>query len=90
MKAGYNPADWIKKLKGRIPLIHFKDMAINKDGNEILVPVGQGILNWDDIFSACIETGIEYCFAEQEQWQKDPFECLKESYDFITNKLTNM
>jgi len=90
MKAGYDPADWVKKLKGRIPLIHFKDMAISKDGNEILVPVGQGILNWDNIFSACIETGVEYCFAEQEQWQKDPFECLSESYDFITNKLSSM
>lgn len=89
MKAGYDPADWIKKLQGRIPLIHFKDMVIRRD-NEILVPVGQGILNWDNIFSACIETGVKYCFAEQEQWQKDPFECLSESYDFIVNKIKNM
>ena len=89
MKAGYDPANWIKKLKGRIDLIHFKDMVIRRE-NEILVPVGQGILNWDSIFNACIETGVKYCFAEQEQWQKDPFECLSESYDFILSKINSM
>jgi len=25
----------------------------------------------------------KYGFAEQESWQKDPFECLKESYEYI-------
>ena len=89
MKSGYDPADWIRKFKGRIPMVHFKDMAIS-EGHEILVPVGQGILNWDSIFDACLETGVEYCFAEQEQWQKDPFECLGESYDFIVKKIGNM
>jgi len=89
MKSGYNPADWIKKFHGRIPMVHFKDMAISGE-NEILVPVGQGLLNWDSIFTACLETDIEYCFAEQEQWQKDPFECLGESYGFIVNKISDI
>ena len=31
----------------------------------------------------CQEAGVKYGFAEQESWQKDPFECLRESYDFI-------
>lgn len=83
-KAGFDPVDWIYKVKGRMDLVHFKDMAVAPDGKEVLTPVGQGIIKWEDIFQACMQTGVRYCFAEQESWQKDPFECLKDSYDFIT------
>ena len=86
-KAGLNPLDWIKKLSGRIEFIHFKDMKIKDDGTEILTPVGQGLLDWDSIIKACIKTNVKYCFAEQEKWNKDPFECLKESYEFIISNL---
>ena len=86
-KAGFNPVDWIKKLNGKIEFIHFKDMKIKDDGTEVLTPVGQGSLDWISIIKACIETNVKYCFAEQERWNKDPFECLKESYDYISNNL---
>ena len=83
-KAGYDPAEWIYKVKGRMDMVHFKDMAEAADGKEVLMPVGQGILDWEDIFRACMQTGVKYCFAEQETSHKDPFECLEDSYKFIT------
>ncbi len=43
----------------------------------------QGSIEWNKIFQACLDTDVRYAFAEQERWQKDPFECLKESYDYI-------
>ena len=86
-KAGYEPAKLINKWSGRINFIHFKDMKISDGGIEELTPVGQGLIEWGGIIKACIKTDVKYCFAEQEQWQKDPFECLKDSYDFIFNKL---
>ena len=32
---GGDPAAWIRKLKGRLPLIHLKDMAFGHDGGSI-------------------------------------------------------
>jgi sugar phosphate isomerase/epimerase len=81
--AGLDPIDWIYKVKGRNDLIHFKDGIIDSNGNEVLMPVGQGAIQWKKIFDATIETGVKYAFAEQEKWQKGPFQCLKESYDYI-------
>lgn len=84
IKAGYDPVCWINKLKGRMDLIHFKDRIITPNGDELLMPVGQGSIEWKNIFEASKETGVKYAFAEQESWQKDPFECLEDSYKFIT------
>lgn len=89
-KAGFNTADWIYRVSGHMDLVHFKDMAIDSNGKEVLTPVGQGILEWNDIIEACIKTQVKYCFAEQEQWQKDPFECLKDSYEFIRTHTGNI
>jgi sugar phosphate isomerase/epimerase len=85
-KSGYDAVDWIEKLNSRIEMIHFKD-AVVQGGKEMLTPVGQGSIEWDRVIATCVETGVKYCFAEQERWQKDPFECLKESYDYIISKL---
>ncbi len=83
-KAGCDPVEWIHKLKGRMDSVHFKDKIILADKTEQLTPVGQGVLPWEAIFQACKDAGVRYAFAEQETWQKDPFECLKESYEYIT------
>jgi len=85
INAGLNPIDWVHKFKGRMDIIHFKDKIITSEGKEVLVPVGQGSTSWKDIFRACEQTGIKYAFAEQESWLKDPFECLEDSYKFITS-----
>ena len=37
----------------------------------------------DLIFEATIETGVKYAFAEQETFQSEPFQCLKDSYDYL-------
>lgn len=80
---GLDPVAWINKVAGRNDIVHFKDGIIDENGNELLMPVGQGATRWEEIFEATIATGVKYALAEQESWQKDPFECLKESYDYI-------
>lgn len=87
VKAGYNPVDWIWRVQGRCELVHFKDYKRTESG-EVLTPVGQGCIDWLPIFRACQESGVRVGFAEQESWQKDPFECLKESYDYIQAHLS--
>ena len=72
---GGDPADWIRKCKGRIPLLHLKDMAL-KDGRQIMAEVGEGNLNWPAILQAAEESGVEWYLVEQDTCRRDPFESL--------------
>lgn len=83
VRAGIDPVDWIHRTRGRCDLVHCKDFQSGPDGKEVLVPTGQGRIAWAPIFQACAENGVKYGFAEQESWQKDPFECLAESYAYM-------
>jgi len=71
-----NPIDWIKKVKGNMKVVHFKDMAINNEGKQIMAEVGEGNLNWPAIIDACKEIGVEWNVVEQDVCQRDPFESL--------------
>jgi sugar phosphate isomerase/epimerase len=73
---GGDPAVWIKKLKGRAYLVHFKDMAI-KGGQQRFAEVGAGNLNWPAILDACKEAGTEWMIVEQDLcYESDPFDSL--------------
>lgn len=76
---GASPAAWIRRLKGRLPVIHLKDMAVDKD-QPIMAEVGEGNLDWVDILSACREAGTEWLIVEQDECRRDPLESLAISY----------
>ncbi len=84
VRAGLSPVAYLKRFAGRVEVCHFKDSALFPDGREHLVPVGQGRIDWPPVFSACHETGVKWGLAEQENWQKDAFECAREAYEYIT------
>jgi sugar phosphate isomerase/epimerase len=78
--AGAAPVAWIRKLKNRVPCVHFKDMAFVKD-QQRMCEVGEGNLHWPIIFNACNEAGVEYALVEQDEcYGADPFECLRTSF----------
>ena len=87
---GVDPAAYIRKYPGRCPLIHVKDMRAerNAKGGPVFVPLGDGILNWDAIFAAARESGVEWCIYEQDSHEGDLFECVKKSYQFLAKNLT--
>lgn len=72
---GADPIDWIRQMKGRLPVIHLKDMVI-QDNKQIMAEVGEGNLNWPGIIEACKEVGVEWYIIEQDTCQRDPFESL--------------
>ena len=92
--AGADPAAWIRKAKGRIPLVHYKDFAINWKAEDVglgsitkrYAEVGQGNINWENVAQATREAGCEWIFVEQDRTPGCAFESLKTSIDFI-NKL---
>lgn len=84
---GVDPAGWVYKTKGRLPIIHFKDYAIG-GGTETaggvckrFAEVGEGNLDWESIVKACHETGVEYAVVEQDICNRCPFESLAISYE---------
>lgn len=85
IKTGHNPVELMERYKGRVDMVHFKDSVLLPDGRDILMPIGQGRINWPDIFQTCHATGVKWGFAEQESWQKDAFECARESYEYISS-----
>lgn len=80
---GCNPAEWIEKFSGRLPCIHLKDYA-PKGFDKIMMPVGEGNLNWGKIFEAASTSGVKYMLVEQDDCNgEDPFDCIKRSYDYL-------
>jgi len=84
---GADPAAWLKKLAGRVPVVHFKDMAW-AEGNQLMAAVMEGNLNWEAIFAACKDAGVKYAMVDQDNcYGADPFECLATSFNNLKKAL---
>ena len=79
---GSNPADWVKKLKNRMPVLHLKDFGVVKEKID-MYEIGYGNLNFKKIIKTALKCGVEYFFVEQDRCQRDPFESLKMSFDYL-------
>ncbi|MBN1286882.1 MAG: sugar phosphate isomerase/epimerase [Anaerolineae bacterium] len=88
---GADPAAWIEKMAGRAPLVHFKDMSIDKDraeGVHIMAPVGEGNLNWPAILAACQKAGARWHIVEQDHHPNGkPFENVATSVRNMKEKM---
>ena len=83
--AGINPAKFIAERKNRIACVHFKDLKIEENTPKF-AEVGQGNIDWDEIIEACELSNVEYALVEQDICDGNPFDCLKTSYDYLTQK----
>lgn len=87
---GADPIDWIKKVAGRMDVVHFKEMVGCVPTKEYpsmtkMAPVGEGNFNWQKIMQACDEIGVKYAFIEQDNAvETDPLCCMKTSIDNLT------
>jgi sugar phosphate isomerase/epimerase len=79
---GANPVEWIRKVSGRMQVVHLKDMAIVGD-QQVFAEIGEGNLNWPSVLQACDETGVEWFVVEQDKCLRDPFESLAISYNAL-------
>jgi len=76
---GASPAEWIRKVKGRVPNIHCKDLTV-LDWETAMAEVGEGNLDWEEIIKASEEAGVEWYLVEQDVCRRDPFESLAISF----------
>jgi len=81
-RGGGNPEKWIRRLAGRIPVIHFKDFALVEREPQFC-EIGEGNLDWQGIIKACEDTNIPFYSIEQDKtfMDRDIFESMKISYD---------
>jgi sugar phosphate isomerase/epimerase len=89
--SGNDPAEFIRKLSGRVLLLHLKDMARGTERrfNESVPPtafkeVGNGVLDWPGILRAAAAAGVKHYFVEQDQTPGDPLDSLRQSYNYLS------
>jgi len=78
---GADPVAYLKKMKGRVPLLHVKDMTAGEP--KTFTEVGRGILDWPAIFDAAADAGVEWYIVEQDVCPGDPFESARISAEFM-------
>lgn len=73
---------FIRRYGSRIRMVHFKDAV-----GDTLVPAGQGDTDWSGVVEACMESGVPFGFVEQEKWDRDPYDCMKEAMDWLQQQI---
>lgn len=82
-RGGGDVREWIKKLKGRIEILHLKDFALDENFNPIYAEIGNGNMYWEGIMEEADKAGVKYYVVEQDTCPGDPFDSLKMSSDFL-------
>jgi len=84
--AKQNPIEMFKKMPGRFPLWHVKDMD-NTD-KHFFTEVGKGTINFKDIFAHAETAGMKHFFVEQDECNPGPpLTSIETSYKYIATNL---
>lgn len=75
------PAAWLRRLAGRVPVIHLKDYAIDTNRQPYMAEIGVGNLNWPGILEAAKAVGVEWYCVEQDTCYRDAFDSLQTSLE---------
>lgn len=86
---GACPIKWCQKLKGRLPLLHMKDVGVREGNSPTMFEIGYGNLDFKSIITAAEASGCKWFIVEQDTCPGDPFESLKKSFDYIQTKLVD-
>jgi sugar phosphate isomerase/epimerase len=80
--AGGDPAQWLRKYSGRVPLAHIKDLGM-VNGKPVTMEVGDGNMNLPYILDACRESGVQWYIVEQDDPLMDSIDSLRVSKDYL-------
>ena len=84
-KAGQDPIALFKKHPGRYPLWHVKDMDNTPERS--FTEVGNGIIDFKEIFKYKKLAGMKYFFVEQDKCPGSPFDSITQSIKYIKKNL---
>lgn len=74
MHGGADPVPYLRKFAKKAVTVHLKDHDPENDK----ALLGEGKLNWDEVFAICEGTGTtEWYIVEQESYAYPPLECVR-------------
>lgn len=77
----HDPVTELNRLKGRVKLVHVKDMDPGvppKDAN-----VGSGIIQWPSVYKAAEAAGVEWLIVERDKPGTPSFDSIKQSLEYL-------
>lgn len=80
---------WMKKLAGRIDILHLKDMGISMETGKAapyITEIGNGNIDFDEVVKVANEIGVKHFVVEQDTCPGDPFDSIKKSAEYIKAK----
>ncbi len=94
--AGKDPLSYFEKYPGRFPLVHVKDWVKDASANSgyqgamgqsvkyagRMADVGQGSIDWKNLFAHADKAGIKHYFVENDD-PKSAFDDIKISYTYL-------
>lgn len=84
---GGNVVDWCRRLRGRLPFIHLKDYGFAPTNAPVYREIGAGTLPFSEIVAEAEAGGCEWFIVEQDECPGDPFESLRQSYDYLVQHI---
>jgi sugar phosphate isomerase/epimerase len=88
--AGQDPVELLSEIKGRVKLLHLKDLKRSADittvmedvPNDAFQELGDGSLPIRKLIEMGKEFGVDYCFVEQDE-SPAPFQSITKSLNFL-------
>jgi sugar phosphate isomerase/epimerase len=81
-KAKQPVAEMLTKLKGRVALVHIKDM--DNTPKQFFTEVGRGIIDYKSLLPLAQKAGVKHYFVEQDECPGSPLDSIKISYDYLS------
>jgi sugar phosphate isomerase/epimerase len=81
---GADPAAYVAKMAGRVPLVHLKDYDPSLTPQ--WRPAGEGIVDWDAVLAACAAAKVEFGSIELDESPGDPMKAVSQSVAFFQAK----
>lgn len=82
---GASPLTWVRKVAGRQTRVHLKDACVPIDEKQLyFCEIGNGNLDWHDIIPELEKGGCEWFIVEQDRCPADPFDSLRQSFEYLS------
>lgn len=78
-----DPVEYFNNYPGRFKLWHIKDMDNTADRES--TEIGNGIIDFRELFENSDEAGLEYYFVEQEEFKMDPVKSITQSFNYLNS-----
>lgn len=79
--SGLKSVDFINKYKERCSILHIKEMKSLEE--KVSTTVGKGVMDFKGITAAGKQHGVEWYTVEQEEFESDQLESVRQGYEYL-------